>query len=215
MILSCNALEEIVKVTCSQEDRDYALFHPLLNPDHAYLTCQSFCPRILDECILPFSFFRTNRCRPVCRGSKIKGGSDLVATTNDAFSEVATSASKVGELVGEIAAASTEQASGIEQVNKAVTEMDKITQENAANAEESASASEQMSAQAEQVKAVVGELVALVGGGGGKVKGSEYEEGGETTMLTPPPMRIRDVHKEKGQIPEEVIPVEEGGFRDF
>jgi len=71
----------------------------------------------------------------------------------------------VGELVAEIAAASEEQARGIDQVNVAVTEMDKVTQSNAANAEESASASEEMRAQAEQMKEMVGELIALVGGG--------------------------------------------------
>ena len=95
---------------------------------------------------------------------KVKDGSDLVSTTNEAFTEVAGSASKVGELVGEIAAASNEQAEGIEQVNKAVVEMDKVVQQNAANAEESASASEEMNAQAEQMKSFVDELVALVGG---------------------------------------------------
>jgi len=94
---------------------------------------------------------------------RIKDGSNLVITTNEAFTEVATSASKVGELVGEIAAASNEQAQGIEQVNKAVAEMDKMTQQNAANAEESAGASVQMKGQAEQMKGVVGELLSLIG----------------------------------------------------
>jgi len=65
---------------------------------------------------------------------KVKGGKDLVSTTNLAFAEVATSAKKVGEIVSEIAAASNEQAEGIEQVNKAVIEMDKVVQQNAANA---------------------------------------------------------------------------------
>jgi len=95
---------------------------------------------------------------------KVKDGSELVITTNEAFTEVATSASRVGELVGEIDAASNEQAQGIDQVNKAVGEMDKVIQQNAANAEESASASEEMNAQAEQMKGAVSELVALVGG---------------------------------------------------
>lgn len=54
---------------------------------------------------------------------------------------MAESAAKAGELVGEIAAASNEQAQGIDQGNKAVGEMDKVTRQNAANAEESASAS--------------------------------------------------------------------------
>jgi len=51
---------------------------------------------------------------------KTKDGTELVVKTNDDFTEVATSAAKVGELVGEIAAASNEQSRGIEQVNTAV-----------------------------------------------------------------------------------------------
>ncbi|MDO9111504.1 MAG: methyl-accepting chemotaxis protein, partial [Desulfatirhabdiaceae bacterium] len=95
---------------------------------------------------------------------KVSDGSMLVRTTSDAFSEVAQNAAKVGELVGEIAAASNEQAQGIEQVNIAVTEMDKVTQQNAANAEESASASEELNAQAEELKSFVNELFAFVSG---------------------------------------------------
>ncbi|HKL22228.1 MAG TPA: methyl-accepting chemotaxis protein, partial [Tichowtungia sp.] len=67
---------------------------------------------------------------------KVGDGSQLVTKTNGTFVQVAESTAKVGELVAEIAAASSEQADGIEQVNKAVTEMDKVTQQNAANAEE-------------------------------------------------------------------------------
>ncbi|MCE5279917.1 MAG: hypothetical protein LLG03_17985, partial [Planctomycetaceae bacterium] len=62
------------------------------------------------------------------------------------------------------AAASNEQAQGIEQVNTAVGQMDTITQQNAATAEESASASEELSAQAEELTKMVGELLAMVGG---------------------------------------------------
>lgn len=95
---------------------------------------------------------------------KVAEGTGLVKTTNDAFQEVSRSAEKVGELVGEIAAASGEQAHGIEQVNIAVTEMDKVTQQNASTAEESASASEELNAQAEEMKGFVGRLSAMVGG---------------------------------------------------
>jgi methyl-accepting chemotaxis protein len=50
---------------------------------------------------------------------------------------VATAAAKVGELVGEIAAAFNEQSQGIDQINKAVSEMDKVVQSTAASAEKS------------------------------------------------------------------------------
>ena len=55
---------------------------------------------------------------------------------------------KVAGLIGEIAAASVEQARGIGQVNTGVTEMNKVTQQNAAHAEESAAASEELTGQA-------------------------------------------------------------------
>ncbi len=67
---------------------------------------------------------------------KIKSGVDLVETTNEGFGKVADSSGKVGDLLGEIAAASKEQAQGIEQINIAVTQMDKVTQQNAAGSEE-------------------------------------------------------------------------------
>ena len=107
---------------------------------------------------------------------QVKEGGQLVAKTNDNFAAVAQSSSKVGELVAEIAAASSEQAQGIGQVNTAVNEVDKVTQQNAANAEESASAAEEMNAQAEQMKVFVGELMAMVGGsrnGNGTVAASK------------------------------------------
>jgi ABC-type transporter Mla subunit MlaD len=97
---------------------------------------------------------------------KIREGSELVARTNEEFKQVAAMVINSGELVEGIAAASQEQAQGIEQITKAVAEVDKVTQQNAANAEESASASEEMNAQAGQMKEFVETLVALTGGNG-------------------------------------------------
>jgi methyl-accepting chemotaxis protein len=97
---------------------------------------------------------------------KVNEGIILLEQTNSAFVEVVASTTKVGELVGEIAGASDEQARGIEHINRAVTEMDKVTQQNAANAEESASASEELSAQSEQMMDFVNQLVELVNGEG-------------------------------------------------
>ena len=97
---------------------------------------------------------------------KIKEGAGIVEKTSLGFSLVAESAGKVGELIGGITEASSEQAQGIEQVGRAVGEMDKVVQQNAANAEESASASEELNARAESMKGIVVELVSLVGGKG-------------------------------------------------
>jgi len=96
--------------------------------------------------------------------SRIRDGSEIVDKTNDAFVAVAANASKVGELVGEISAASNEQAQGIDQINRAVAEMDKVIQQTAASAEESASAAEEMNAQAVQMKQISMELLDIIGG---------------------------------------------------
>jgi methyl-accepting chemotaxis protein len=96
--------------------------------------------------------------------SYIREGSGLVQTTDEAFSQVLESTDKVGDLVGEIAAASGEQSQGIEQINHNTSTMDKVTQQVAANAEESAASSEEMAGQAVALQEMVHELTALVNG---------------------------------------------------
>lgn len=111
---------------------------------------------------------------------KIKEGADLVSVTNDGFREVAANAVESGELIGEISAASREQAQGIAQINIAVSRMDEVVQSNAGNAEEIAAASGEMNGQAGQLKELVTDLVMLVGGNGGgngKTITSSYSSG--------------------------------------
>ncbi|HOI54907.1 MAG TPA: methyl-accepting chemotaxis protein [Phycisphaerae bacterium] len=98
-----------------------------------------------------------------------KNAADGVKVTEDVTSvlcEIAGGAQKVADLLGEVAAASDEQARGIGEINAAVGQMDQVTQQVAANAEESAAASEELSAQAEQLNQIVGELAEIVGGAG-------------------------------------------------
>lgn len=95
---------------------------------------------------------------------KVQEGATIAATTNASFTKVRESSTKVAHLVGEIAAASKEQADGVQQINAAVTQMEQVVQRNAANAEESASASQEMSAQSENLRDYVGELQQLMDG---------------------------------------------------
>ncbi len=95
--------------------------------------------------------------------AKVKGGSELVDETSQAFAQAAASAGKAKELVAEIAAASHEQAMGVGQINKAIIEMDRVVQRNAANSEQSAGASQELNSQAEMMKGLVGDLVSVVG----------------------------------------------------
>ncbi len=79
---------------------------------------------------------------------RVKMGSSLVHESGHALAAIVESIKKVTDIVAEIAAASTEQSAGIEQVNMAVTQMDEVTQQNAALVEEAASASRAMEEQA-------------------------------------------------------------------
>jgi len=152
--------------------------------------------------------------------SRINQGSDLVAKTQTGFKEVTQTAEKVASLVSEIAAASVEQAQGIDQVNTAVGQMDQVVQTAAANAEESASASEELSAQAETMKDMVNELTALVTGQkNGNGAGSNGHHVPRSRKLLKAPGKPKGMVKQGAQVvaPHQAIPFdeEEKGLADF
>ena len=165
--------------------------------------------------------------------SKVKEGAGQVTQTAEAFSEVNNSSRKVGELVSDISAASSEQAQGIDQVNRAITEMDTVTQKNASSSEESAAAAQQMSAQAEVMKGLTGELVALINGkrrqaaalleapgqgwSNGNGKGISKGNGKVPAKPRPVPALTRSKKDSSRDIdPESVFPLEENdSFKDF
>ena len=62
---------------------------------------------------------------------KVEDGSVLVTQSGQTLEKIVASVKKVSDIVAEIAAASREQSSGIEQVNRAVMQMDELTQQNA------------------------------------------------------------------------------------
>jgi len=80
--------------------------------------------------------------------SKIGDGTGLVQRAGDTMNEIVASVHRVTGIMGEIAAASVEQSTGIEQVSQAVGQMDQVTQQNAALVEEAAAASGAMYDQA-------------------------------------------------------------------
>ncbi|MDY6903076.1 MAG: methyl-accepting chemotaxis protein [Thermodesulfobacteriota bacterium] len=145
---------------------------------------------------------------------QIDESATLMKTTNEDFSGVRESAQKVGELIGEIAAASKEQAQGIDQVNIAVSQMDKVTQQSAANAEESASSSEELNAQAEEMMSMVKELNQLVGGQAIHSAGGSAGHGHARVLLTDKGKKA-DQRTSSGK--KEHFPMDEGDedFSDF
>lgn len=79
---------------------------------------------------------------------KVRSGTQQVDQAGRTMDEVVNSIKRVAGIVGDIAMASQEQASGIEQINQAVSQMDQVTQQNAALVEEAAAAAESLSEQA-------------------------------------------------------------------
>jgi methyl-accepting chemotaxis protein len=87
-----------------------------------------------------------------------EGGVRITSEMSEFLTQISDGSRKVNDIICEIAAASKQQAIGIEQVNAALTNLDKLTQETAANSEESASAGEELNAQASSLANTVGEF---------------------------------------------------------
>lgn len=90
--------------------------------------------------------------------TKIEVGTEQANRSGEAINEIIASVQNVEKVISEIAAASTEQKQGVNQINIAVTEMDNMTQQNAALVEETASASEEMANQAQELLQMVQEF---------------------------------------------------------
>jgi len=86
---------------------------------------------------------------------KVEGGSALVAQAGETMTEIVNSVQRVTDIMGEITAATSEQADGIAQVNSAVNQLDQMTQQNAALVEQSAAAASSMKDQARHLAEVV------------------------------------------------------------
>jgi methyl-accepting chemotaxis protein len=72
--------------------------------------------------------------------AEVADGSHLVAQAGSTMTELVESVERVTAILSDIAAASREQSSGIDQVNKAIAQMDEVTQQNSALVEEAAAA---------------------------------------------------------------------------
>jgi methyl-accepting chemotaxis protein len=89
---------------------------------------------------------------------RVENGSTLAEDAGRTMNEVVKAVKRVTDIMGEISAASTEQSSGIEEINRAVTQMDAGTQQNAALVEEATAAARSLDDQAKALKRLVGKF---------------------------------------------------------
>ena len=79
---------------------------------------------------------------------QVQEGVELVNRAGEALGQITTSIQKVTALINDIANASAEQSSGVDEINKAMTLMDTATQQNSALVEENAATAKTLEHQA-------------------------------------------------------------------
>jgi len=82
----------------------------------------------------------------------VQAGAAQVETAGRTMEEIQAAIERLTTLVGDIATASQEQVTGIDQVNTAVTQMDQVTQQNAALVEQAAAAAASLESQAQRLQ---------------------------------------------------------------
>jgi methyl-accepting chemotaxis protein len=82
---------------------------------------------------------------------EVTSGTRQASDAGTTMQEVLTAVDRVTHIMGEIASASNEQSTGIDQVNLAITQMDQVTQQNAALVEQAAAAADSLSEQADRL----------------------------------------------------------------
>jgi methyl-accepting chemotaxis protein len=88
--------------------------------------------------------------------TQVKTGAALVNQTGGSLTDIVNAIKKVSDIVAEIAAASREQATGLDQVNTAVGNMDEMTQRNGALVEQTSASAQALADQGRQLAELVG-----------------------------------------------------------
>ena len=82
---------------------------------------------------------------------QVRSGVELVNKAGEALGEIVESIKEVADLVSNIAGASIEQSTGVEEVNRALNQMDEVTQQNSALVEENAATAKTLEHQAKNM----------------------------------------------------------------
>jgi methyl-accepting chemotaxis protein len=113
--------------------------------------------------------------------SAVGQGVQLVNRAGDSLKEILQSINEVAGIVADIANASAEQASGIDQINKALSQMDEVTQQNSALVEENAATAKTLEHQSQALD--------------GRVAAFRLFEDGHEVMLSAAPEPVAPVRK--------------------
>ncbi len=131
---------------------------------------------------------------------KVENGTALVNQSGKTLEEIVGSVKRVTDIVAEIAAASKEQLTGIEQVNKAVSQMDRVTQNNASQTEEMAGTAESLLGHSSELRELVGKFRLEKQTAGGTTSASRRADGTKPLKARPVETDIEKVTSKLNQM---------------
>jgi methyl-accepting chemotaxis protein len=124
--------------------------------------------------------------------SQVHDGVQLVNQAGGALGEITKSLTTVTEIIADIASASAEQSSGVDEVNKALTMMDAVTQQNSALVEENAATAKALEVQAQNMDDQVGFFrIDSADAAGGKTGVGRHTTHGSSDLRSGSPARSR------------------------
>ena len=88
-------------------------------------------------------------------GAQVKDGVELVGQAGQTLHKIADQVMQINDLIRQISASASEQASGLKEINSAVNQMDQVTQQNAAMVEETTAASMTLKNESENLRELV------------------------------------------------------------
>jgi methyl-accepting chemotaxis protein len=151
---------------------------------------------------------------------KTEVGTKIAEETSKSLEEIVIGATKVTDLIGEIASASKEQTLGLNQVGQGLGQLDQVTQQNSASAEESASASEELSSQALQLKQMISRFklskqsMANVAMASANTTGTVHNRHNAPAMVVAAGRKDGNGSRLK-TAPGQIISLDDGGFDKF
>jgi methyl-accepting chemotaxis protein len=94
---------------------------------------------------------------------EVRTGVQLVTATGEALGRIASDVARINDIVRSISTAANEQATGIGEINTAISQMDHMTQQNAAMVEQTSASSHTLAQDAKNLSSLIGQFQ-LVGG---------------------------------------------------
>jgi methyl-accepting chemotaxis protein len=89
---------------------------------------------------------------------EVRSGVQLVTATGEALGRIASDVDRINDIVRAISTAANEQATGIGEINIAISKMDQMTQQNAAMVEETSAASHTLAQDAKNLSGLIGQF---------------------------------------------------------